>query len=51
LREISGQEFRAPASVKLTIPPHDMTFKLNGEAVFGDGMTSFDGLAMLSAKF
>ena len=31
--------------------PHDVTFKLNGEAVFGDGMTSFDGLAMFSAKF
>ena len=31
--------------------PHDVTFKLNGEAVFGDGMTSFVGLAMFSAKF
>jgi len=31
--------------------PHDVTFKLHGEAVFGDGMTSFDGLAMFSAKF
>ena len=31
--------------------PNDMTFKLHGETVFGDGMTSYSALAMLSAKF
>ena len=31
--------------------PHDVTFKLHGEAVSGAGMTSFGGSAMLSAKF
>ena len=31
--------------------PNDITFKLHGETVFGDGMTSYRALAMLSAKF
>ena len=30
---------------------NNVTFKLHGETVFGDGMRSFNGLAMLSAKF
>jgi hypothetical protein len=29
---------------------NNVTFKLHGETVFGDGMRSFNGLAMLSAK-
>jgi outer membrane autotransporter protein len=30
---------------------NNVTFKLHGETVFGGGMSSFNGLAMLSAKF
>ena len=30
---------------------NNVTFKLHGETVFGGGMRSFNGLAMLSAKF